>query len=181
MGLLFILTCNIVTVISDLSMPDISYDYLICTCSHKWFNFDIKILHLACIIVFNTSWHKYFLRYSYSYFAFRRQKYSTVEKNEILDKNVFRLTFQLASLVLQRQQSQPQDPYASNWLERLRQIKRLKAKVLSSSDKENLSDIMWCRCEWTEDLNRTLATLCDAGVNGLEDLAFTINRCCEWS
>ncbi|XP_022317676.2 tuberin-like isoform X3 [Crassostrea virginica] len=48
----------------------------------------------------------------------------------------------LASLVLQRQQSQPQDPYASNWLERLRQIKRLKAKVLSSSDKENLSGIM---------------------------------------
>ena len=176
MGLLFILTCNIVTVISDLSMPDISYDCLICTCSHKWFTFDIKILHLACIIVFDTSWHKYFLPYSYSYFAFRRQKYSTVEKNEILDKNVFRLTFQLASLVLQRQQSQPQDPYASNWLERLRQIKRLKAKVLSSSDKENLSDIMWCRCEWTqrykqnhsnimywwcewtEDLNRTLAT-----------------------
>ncbi|XP_034313756.2 tuberin isoform X2 [Magallana gigas] len=48
----------------------------------------------------------------------------------------------LASLVLQRQQSQPQDPYASNWLERLRQIKRLKAKVISSTDKQNLSDIM---------------------------------------
>ncbi|XP_061175149.1 tuberin-like isoform X1 [Saccostrea echinata] len=48
----------------------------------------------------------------------------------------------LASLVLQRQQSQPQDPFASNWLERLRQIKRLKAKVLTNSDKQGLSDIM---------------------------------------
>ncbi|ESP04643.1 hypothetical protein LOTGIDRAFT_61259, partial [Lottia gigantea] len=35
----------------------------------------------------------------------------------------------LASMVLQRQQSQPQDPFASNWLERLRQIKRIKQKV----------------------------------------------------
>lgn len=37
----------------------------------------------------------------------------------------------LASLVLQRQQSQPQDPFASNWLERLRQIKRIKQKTLT--------------------------------------------------
>ncbi|XP_041363648.1 tuberin-like isoform X2 [Gigantopelta aegis] len=35
----------------------------------------------------------------------------------------------LASLVLQRQQVQPQDPFASNWLERLRQIKRIHQKV----------------------------------------------------
>ncbi|XP_046568318.1 tuberin-like [Haliotis rubra] len=34
----------------------------------------------------------------------------------------------LASMVLQRQQSQPQDPFASNWLERLRQIKRHSTK-----------------------------------------------------
>ncbi|XP_060063486.1 tuberin-like isoform X4 [Ylistrum balloti] len=37
----------------------------------------------------------------------------------------------LASLVLQRQQSQPQDPFASNWLERLRQIKRIRMKTLT--------------------------------------------------
>ncbi|XP_067671125.1 tuberin-like isoform X1 [Haliotis asinina] len=35
----------------------------------------------------------------------------------------------LASMVLQRQQSQPQDPFASNWLERLRQIKRIRQKA----------------------------------------------------
>ncbi|XP_071106055.1 tuberin-like isoform X2 [Haliotis cracherodii] len=35
----------------------------------------------------------------------------------------------LASMVLQRQQSQPQDPFASNWLERLRQIKRIRLKA----------------------------------------------------
>lgn len=32
-------------------------------------------------------------------------------------------------MVLQRQQSQPQDPFASNWLERLRQIKRIRLKA----------------------------------------------------
>ncbi|XP_063445540.1 tuberin-like isoform X1 [Mytilus trossulus] len=36
----------------------------------------------------------------------------------------------LASLVLQRQQSNPEDPFASNPLERLRQIKRIKQKAL---------------------------------------------------
>ncbi|XP_021346639.1 tuberin-like isoform X5 [Mizuhopecten yessoensis] len=42
----------------------------------------------------------------------------------------------LASLVLQRQQSQPQDPFASNWLERLRQIKRIKMKTLTENVKQ---------------------------------------------
>ncbi|KAK3091724.1 hypothetical protein FSP39_022166 [Pinctada imbricata] len=37
----------------------------------------------------------------------------------------------LASLVLQRQQTQPQDPYASNWLERLRKIRNIRTKVNS--------------------------------------------------
>ncbi|KAK6169153.1 hypothetical protein SNE40_020258 [Patella caerulea] len=54
----------------------------------------------------------------------------------ISDENLAQLVRQiamhcnLASMVLQRQQSQPQDPFASNWLERLRQIKRIKQKAL---------------------------------------------------
>ncbi|XP_052788101.1 tuberin-like isoform X2 [Mya arenaria] len=35
----------------------------------------------------------------------------------------------LASMVLQRQASQPQDPFANNWLERLRKIRRMKTLV----------------------------------------------------
>ena len=36
----------------------------------------------------------------------------------------------LASNIFSRAKLSPDDPYASNWLERLRHIKRLKAKVL---------------------------------------------------
>lgn len=36
----------------------------------------------------------------------------------------------LASTILRRQLLNPSDPYASNWLERLRAIKRLRSKVL---------------------------------------------------
>ena len=36
---------------------------------------------------------------------------------------------QLASLVLQRQASQPTDPFANNWLERLRKIRRMKTLI----------------------------------------------------
>ncbi len=32
-------------------------------------------------------------------------------------------------MILQRQKTNPKDPYASNWLERLRQIKRMRQKV----------------------------------------------------
>ncbi|XP_064594447.1 tuberin-like isoform X2 [Liolophura sinensis] len=39
----------------------------------------------------------------------------------------------LASRILQRQNSEPQDPFASNWLERLRQIKRIKTKILNEA------------------------------------------------
>ncbi|XP_064629998.1 tuberin-like isoform X3 [Lineus longissimus] len=35
----------------------------------------------------------------------------------------------LASMILQRQKTEQKDPYASNWLERLRQIKRIRQKV----------------------------------------------------
>lgn len=38
--------------------------------------------------------------------------------------------FQLASMVLWRQKSNPKDPFASNWLERLRHMKRLRSKVM---------------------------------------------------
>ena len=41
--------------------------------------------------------------------------------------------FQLASTVRQRSASNPRDPYASNWLERLRQIKRIRSKATSAS------------------------------------------------
>ncbi|KAK3596585.1 hypothetical protein CHS0354_015120 [Potamilus streckersoni] len=37
----------------------------------------------------------------------------------------------LASMVLQREQSNPQDPFASNWLERLRKIRQIKAKAVA--------------------------------------------------
>ncbi|KAJ8319181.1 hypothetical protein KUTeg_004272 [Tegillarca granosa] len=40
----------------------------------------------------------------------------------------------LASLVLQRQHLQPQDPFASNWLERLRKIKQIRSKALSETE-----------------------------------------------
>jgi len=32
-------------------------------------------------------------------------------------------------MVLQRQASQPQDPFANNWLERLRKIRRMKTLI----------------------------------------------------
>ena len=38
-------------------------------------------------------------------------------------------TLQVASIILQKQKSNPKDPFASNWLERLRQIKRIRSKV----------------------------------------------------
>ncbi|XP_053386314.1 tuberin-like isoform X2 [Mercenaria mercenaria] len=39
----------------------------------------------------------------------------------------------LASMVLQRQASQPQDPFANNWLERLRKIRRMKTIIADNS------------------------------------------------
>lgn len=42
---------------------------------------------------------------------------------------------QLASLVLQRQATQPQDPYSNNWLERLRKIRRMKTLVDKPEDR----------------------------------------------
>jgi len=39
----------------------------------------------------------------------------------------------VASIILQRQKSNPKDLFASNWLERLRQIKRIRAKVKQES------------------------------------------------
>lgn len=45
------------------------------------------------------------------------------------DENIF-LCLQLASMVLQRQASQPQDPFANNWLERLRKIRRIKSTLV---------------------------------------------------
>ena len=36
---------------------------------------------------------------------------------------------QLASEIQKRKKTNPGDPYASNWLERLRQIQRLRAKI----------------------------------------------------
>ncbi|GAB1603089.1 tuberin isoform X2 [Argonauta hians] len=38
----------------------------------------------------------------------------------------------LASMVLWRQKSNPKDPFASNWLERLRHMKRLRSKVMDT-------------------------------------------------
>lgn len=49
----------------------------------------------------------------------------------------FFASFQLASLVSRSLKTQNQDPYASNWLERLRKIKRLRQKVLSEISEEN--------------------------------------------
>ena len=43
--------------------------------------------------------------------------------------------FQLASTIMQKQRSNPRDPYASNWLERLRQIKRIRSKVMQETSK----------------------------------------------
>ncbi|XP_013385066.2 tuberin [Lingula anatina] len=43
----------------------------------------------------------------------------------------------LASLILMRQNTNPSDPYASNWLERLRQIKRIKSKILQLQSTSN--------------------------------------------
>ena len=45
------------------------------------------------------------------------------------------MCLQLASTIMQKQRSNPKDPYASNWLERLRQIKRIKSKVMQESTK----------------------------------------------
>lgn len=41
--------------------------------------------------------------------------------------------FQLASMISYSLKAQGQDPYASNWLERLRKIKRLRTKVLQET------------------------------------------------
>jgi len=43
------------------------------------------------------------------------------------------LLFQLASMISYSLKAQGQDPYASNWLERLRKIKRLRTKVLQET------------------------------------------------
>ncbi|CAH1794876.1 unnamed protein product [Owenia fusiformis] len=45
----------------------------------------------------------------------------------------------LASVILQRQKSMPKDPYASNWLERLRKIKHLRSKLLQDGAKSPTS------------------------------------------
>lgn len=44
--------------------------------------------------------------------------------------------FQLASLVSISLTRKPQDPYASNWLERLRKIKNIRTKIEQESKKE---------------------------------------------
>lgn len=51
-------------------------------------------------------------------------------KNVNLKPYLFRLSFQLAAMVLWRQQNIPEDPFASNWLERLRHMKRLHNRVM---------------------------------------------------
>lgn len=48
--------------------------------------------------------------------------------------------FQLASMISCSLKAQGQDPYASNWLERLRQIKRLRTKVLQETAATATSD-----------------------------------------
>lgn len=46
--------------------------------------------------------------------------------------------FQLASLVSRSLKSQSQDPYASNWLERLRKIKNVRTKILQIPPKKEV-------------------------------------------
>ncbi|ELT92478.1 hypothetical protein CAPTEDRAFT_148419 [Capitella teleta] len=41
----------------------------------------------------------------------------------------------LASTIMQKHRSNPKDPYASNWLERLRQIKRIRSKVIQEGSR----------------------------------------------
>lgn len=48
----------------------------------------------------------------------------------------FSVCLQLASLVLVSVTRKPQDPYASNWLERLRKIKNIRTKIEQESKKE---------------------------------------------
>ena len=47
---------------------------------------------------------------------------------------------QLASVVCCSLKQEKRSPYASNWLERLRQIKRLRKRVLEELSKKNPSD-----------------------------------------
>lgn len=47
------------------------------------------------------------------------------------------MLLQLASLVARSLQSSPDDPYASNWLERLRLIKNIRKKVM---DEQKIED-----------------------------------------
>ncbi|KAL1488930.1 hypothetical protein ABEB36_014716 [Hypothenemus hampei] len=64
----------------------------------------------------------------------------------VSDQNVAILTRQLAlhanlaSLVARSLQSRPNDPYASNWLERLRQIKNIRRKVVDERKNEEQSN-----------------------------------------
>lgn len=47
-------------------------------------------------------------------------------------------------MVLQRQASQPQDPFANNWLERLRKIRRMKTVIADNPAGSPTSDT---KCE----------------------------------
>jgi hypothetical protein len=47
----------------------------------------------------------------------------------IFTNTCFAIIQQVASIIHQKQKSNPKDPFASNWLERLRQIKRIRSKV----------------------------------------------------
>ena len=40
-------------------------------------------------------------------------------------------------MILQRQKTNPRDPFASNWLERLRKIKHVKAKAMAEAKKDS--------------------------------------------
>ena len=44
-------------------------------------------------------------------------------------------------MILQRQKTNPKDPYASNWLERLRQIKRIHQKATQEVEKLRESSV----------------------------------------
>jgi len=63
----------------------------------------------------------------------------------VSDQNVARLTRQialhcgLAAVIVDRANRTKVDPYASNWLERLRAIKRLKGKVVREQEEEDAS------------------------------------------